>query len=451
MLLLSLKERDRLVALRQLHAGARGVSETARELGLTPRHVRRLLRRFEREGDRVVVHAARGRPSNHRRPEGIRERALERARDPLFRDFGPTLLAEHLSRDLEIGPLNPHTLRRWLIEAGLWSRKRRRPQHRRRRERRAACGELVQMDTSIHPWLEGRSSEEVVLVALIDDASSRLFARFFPRDTGAANRQLLIDYLQRFGRMRAVYADRAGHFQGNWRTTERRLRDQEPALTVIRRGLTALGIELIPARSPQAKGRIERLFGTLQDRLLKEMRLAGIDSMAEANRYLEEVFIPRCWEPRFTHTPRNSRDAHRRLPRGTDLQRLFAEEDSRVLQNDFTFRYRSQLYQVERADARGLKPKDPITAERRPDGTLRFRAGQRYLEPTPIDARPQRNRAPTRPASKRPKPMPPKPGPDHPWRKNPIRVGRGRFLPPRTEASAPAALRPDSPAGVNSC
>lgn len=445
MLLLSLKERDRLVALRQLHTGARGVTETARELGLTPRHVRRLLRRFEREGDRMVVHGARGRPSNHRRPDVVRERALERARDPLVRDFGPTLLAEHLSRDPEIGALNPHTLRRWLIEAGLWSRKRRRPRHRRRRERRVAYGELVQMDTSVHAWLEGRSSEPVVLVALIDDATSRLFARFFPRDTGAANRQLLIAYLQRFGRMRAVYADRAGHFQGNWRTAERRLRDQEPAITLIRRGLEALGIELILARSPQAKGRIERLFGTLQDRLLKEMRLARIDSLAGANRYLEEVFIPRCWEPRFTRAPRRSRDAHRRLPRGTDLQRLFAEEESRVLQHDFTFVYRNQIYQVERADARGLAPKAPITAEKRPDGTLRFRAGDRYLEPTPIASRPRTEKAP-RP--KLPKKPPPKPGPDHPWRK--LRVGRARFLPRQAEASAPPALRPDSPSAVSS-
>ncbi len=188
MLTLSQKERDRLVYLRLVHAGQLSVSEGARRAGVQGRHFRRLLRRFEADGDQVVVHGLRGRASNRRLPGSVRERALEKARQPLYHDFGPTLLSEHLARDPEIGSVHPATLRRWMIAEGLWKPAAQGKRHRRRRERRAAFGELVLMDTSIHPWLEVRFGQEIVLIALIDDATSRLRARFFPRDTGAANR-----------------------------------------------------------------------------------------------------------------------------------------------------------------------------------------------------------------------------------------------------------------------
>jgi hypothetical protein len=175
----------------------------------------------------VAIHGLRDVPSNRRLPEALRVSALEKARQELYRDFGPTLLSEHLARDPEIGPVDRHTLRLWMIEEGLWVAKPRKFRHWRRRERRAAYGEMVLMDTSIHDWLEGRSEEEMVLIALIDDATSRLYCRFFPRDTGAANRQLLVEYMERFGRMGAVYADRAGHFRVNLRSKKRREADQE--------------------------------------------------------------------------------------------------------------------------------------------------------------------------------------------------------------------------------
>lgn len=187
MLTLSQKERDRLVVLRQVAAGDLSVAEGGRRLGVTTRHMRRLIRRFEHDSDRVVVHGLKGRPSNRRLSVRLRERALELARDPLYGDFGPTLLAEHLGRTGEWEAVRPATLRLWLIEEGLWRPRKRGKQHRCRRERRAAFGELVLMDTSIHAWLEARSSEEIVLIALLDDASSRLFCRFFPGDTGVAN------------------------------------------------------------------------------------------------------------------------------------------------------------------------------------------------------------------------------------------------------------------------
>jgi len=449
-LTLSQKDRDRLVVVREIGEGRVSMSEGARRLRIGVRQMRRLQRRYEREGDRVVVHGLRGRPSNRRLRAELRARALEKAREPLYADFGPTLLCEHLARE-GIGPLSPCTLRLWMIEAELWTPRPRKQRHRRRRERRACVGELVLMDTSIHAWLEDRSSEEIVLIALIDDASSRLHARFFRRDTGAANRNLLIEYLERFGRMGAVYADRAGHFRVNFNRSKRQVEDQGEALTLIQRSLTALDIELIHALSPQAKGRVERLFGTLQDRLIKEMRVAGVSSLEEANAFLETTFIP-FWDQRFTVDPASNVNAHRPLPEGVDLLALFAETEARMVRNDFTFRYRNQYFQIEKEQADGAMPKTRLTIEKRLDGTVLFRWRDRYLTPTPLAAPPTISVRPrAEPATERPltgaagKPIPP----DHPWRRFPVLVGRGRFrVPAPVEASAPAALLPDTDSQV---
>lgn len=449
MLTLTQRERDRLVVMRQVASGELKVAEGARRLMLGTRHMRRLVRRFEREGDAAVVHGLRGRPSNRRLDEELRRKALSKACDPLYRDFGSTLLSEHLERDPEIGFIDPSTLRLWRIEEGLWEPRKRRRKHRRRRERSAAFGELLLMDTSLHAWLEERSREPIVLIALIDVATSRLFCRFFPRDTGAANRQLLIDYMGRYGRIGAVYADRAGHFRVNFRRKERREKDEEEALTLIRRGLGALDVELIIAMSPQAKGRVERLFGTLQDRLIKEMRVAGIDSLEAANRFVEETFIP-FWDERFGVGPAESADSHRPLPDGVDLMRLFAETEERVIGNDFTFRYLNRFYQIETVDADGAMPKTRITIEQRLDGTLRFRWRERYLMPTsqlgrpekprPTTAKPERTAAPRPLSGAAGKPVPP----DHPWRRFPSLVGRARSTSPapRPTPSTPSAVGP---------
>ncbi len=450
MLNLSQKDRDRVVVLHQVQQGQLSISEGARRLHVGVRHMRRVVRRFEREGDGSVVHGLRGRPSNSRLADGAREAALARARDPLYHDFGPTLLSEHLARGSEGICVCPATLRLWLIEAGLWSPAKRGKQHRRRRERRAAVGELVLMDTSIHAWLEERSEEKMVLIALIDDATSRLHARFFPRDTGAANRRMILDYLAEHGRMGALYTDRASHFDAHFRRSERKEADLPKALTLIERALNALDIELILALSPQAKGRVERLFKTLQDRLVKELRVAGITSMAEANRFLDAEFIP-FWSARFTVPPVSPADAHRGLPQGVDLLRLFAETEQRVIRNDFTFRYRNQHYQIEAAEANGAMPTSHVTIEHRIDGTTRFRWREHDLAPlrlpgTPPPATPPQPPIPQQVPALRGaagKPIPP----THPWRKNPIRVGRNLFTPPPNVAYAPAALQPDTPSG----
>jgi hypothetical protein len=422
MLRLSTRDRDRLVVLHQVLDGVLCCAEGARRVRLGVRHFRRLLRRFEVEGDAAVIHRGRDRPSNRRLPAAVRAAALDRAREPAFHDFGPTLLAEHLSRDPTIGQLSGDTLRAWMIAAGLWKPRERKLSHRRRRPRRAAVGELVQMDTSIHRWLEDRSSEEIVLIAMIDDATSRLYARFFPRDTGAANRQLIVDYLRRFGRMGALYTDQAGHFRnpvGGRARSHADDRAAEQTNSIIRRALTALDIELILALSPQAKGRVERLFETLQDRLIKELRLAGICSMADANHFLEEVFIP-WWETRFTVAAASHVDAHRTLPAELDLDRLFAHTEQRTVTCDFTIRYKLRCLQIEPAQAHPSMPGSRITVERRLDGSLHFCWRERYLDltdfvPVPVPAPVQDKPKAVDTESRTLKPH--KPAPDHPWRK----------------------------------
>jgi hypothetical protein len=432
------------VVLRQLRERVLTVAEGARRSKLGNRHMRRLLRRFEEEGDGCVVHGLRGKPSNRRLDEELHRKAVEKAHEGMYEDFGPTLLSEHLERDELIGPVHPSTLRRWMIADGHWKPKKRRKQHRKRRERRGSFGELVLMDTSIHAWLEDRSSEEIVLVALIDDATSRLFCRFFPRDTGAANRQLLIDYIHRSGRMGALYVDRAGHFKANFREKERREKDLAKAVTLIQRGLNELDVELIFALSPQAKGRVERLFGTLQDRLIKEMRVAGISSMEEANRFLEETFIP-FWDKRFGKEPREATDAHRSLAKGIDLLRLFAETDERVIGNDFTFRFKNRFYQIEAHDAQAVMPKTRVTIEQRLDGSTRFRWRDRYLFPTALLGPPPKPEPEPKLQGPRPltgaagKPL----GPDHPWRRWPGTVGKKRVK------SSATQVQPGSPSALD--
>jgi hypothetical protein len=375
------------------------------------------------EADAAVIHRARGRPPNSQLPLTIHQRALQMARDPLYEDFGPTLLAEHLERDPAGGRVHPSTLRLWLIAEGLWKPDRHRPRHRKRRPRRRARGELVLMDSSEHDWLEGRGADELSLVAMMDDATSELFAVFYPRDTGLANRRVIAAYLQAHGRMGALYADRAGHF-GNWRRSSGARKAEEhaePVMTksLIRRGLGELEVELILALSPQAKGRVERLFGTLQDRLIKEMRVARIASMEEANVFLQEVFIP-FWNSRFTVVAAEPQDAHRPLPIGVDLNILFAETETRVLREDFTFHYRNVVWQIEAADAEGLRAKQRVTIECRLDGSVRHRCGGRYVTPTVFVPPPVAIAPPPRPTPPPPRPVPP----DHPWRKRPLLVGR---------------------------
>ena len=265
-------ERDRLDALKRAKKKVITQKQAAEEIGITERQVRRLLRKLRRKGDQAVIHELRGRASNRKLSSELEQRAITVLSDPVYRGFGPTLAAEYLHKLHQI-TVSKETLRQWMTKAGLWiAGEVRMVEVHQWRPRRSRCGELVQWDTSTHDWLEGRG-DEVYLISMIDDATSRLFARFVRHDTSEENMRLLWTYLKRFGRPLAFYTDKAGMFQVAVKTKrqeEREGRDR-PKMppTQIERALRELNVVWIPAHSPQAKGRVERQFLTAQDRLVK--------------------------------------------------------------------------------------------------------------------------------------------------------------------------------------
>jgi len=283
-------ERDGLVALKKAKKKLITQKEAAEELGITERHVRRLLRQLKRRGDKVVAHALRGLPSNRKISADTEQKAVAILTQPVYRGFGPTLAAEYLAKKHDIA-VSRETVWQWMIGAKLW---RARKQHIEKvhewRPRRSRFGELVQWDTSDHDWLEGRG-EEILLINMIDDGTSRWFARFVVSDSTMENMNLLERYLKKHGRPLAYYTDKAALFQTAVKTRRdgsRAGRDREELPpTQIGRALQELGITWIAAHSPQAKGRVERGFLTAQDRRVKGMRVAGVTNLEQANHYLE--------------------------------------------------------------------------------------------------------------------------------------------------------------------
>jgi transposase len=374
-------ERDRLVALKKAKKKLITQKQAAEEIGVTERQVRRLLRKLRRKGDRAVLHELRGRPSNRKLAAELEQGAITVLSDPVYRGFGPTLAAEYLGGRHEI-TVSKETLRQWMTKAGLWKAGRRRMvEVHQWRLRRSRCGELVQWDTSTHDWLEGRG-EQIYLISMIDDATSRLLARFVCHDSSEENMRLLWAYLERFGRPLAFYTDKAGMFQVAVKTKrgeQREGRDRpEMPPTQIARALGELGIVWIPAHSAQAKGRVERQFLTAQDRLVKGMRVAQVRTLEEANAYLEKEYLP-WWNRKLTVAPANATDAHRPLGQEHDLAAILSHVELRQVTNDYTLRYDGQLYQIDRQDIRVGLRQAKVHVEERLDRSIAVRFQGRYL------------------------------------------------------------------------
>jgi transposase len=380
-LLMEPADRDRLVVLKNAKKRLITQRAAAEELGLSVRQVKRLLCALKKRGDKAVIHGLRGRPSNRLIDESIRKEAVKILSDPLYEDFGPTLAAEYLGKNHGI-EASKETVRKWMIEGKLWKAKKEKVRRVHSwRPRKDRFGELVQWDTSDHEWLEGRG-ERLYLIAMIDDATSRLFARFARRDSTEENMRLVWSYLERFGRPLKFYTDKASIFQ----TAEKRRRDEpgvdkdpvEMPPTQIGRALQELGIVWMPAHSPQAKGRVERNFRTAQDRLVRGMRVAGVNTIEDANRYLEEEYLV-WWEREMTVEPANSNDAHRPLDKSHNLAASLSHVETRQVRPDYTLRMDGKLYQIERSSiVSGLRKAD-VRVEKRLDGSLAVRFADRYL------------------------------------------------------------------------
>ena len=377
---MSQEERDWLEWLKRAKGGVVTQWQTAAKMGVSDRWVRKLLRRMEADGDGVVVHGLRGRSSNRQIDAQTQQRAIVLLKPPEWHDFGPTLASEQLAKRHEIS-VSKETVRGWMVAAGLWKT------HPRKlgeahfwRPRRSAYGELVQWDTSHHDWLEGRGEVVRYLVRWIDDATSRSGGRFVLHDGTRENMGVLGQYVGCNGRMVDLYSDRAGIFLVAPRAKESAQQRQEAdRLTQFGRGLRELGIGRIPAYSPQAKGRVERSFGTDQDRLVKHRRLAKVKTLQDANKFLEAEYWPE-WNERLARPLDSVPDLHRALTPQIDLASALSHVEHRMGSNDYTFSFAGRRYQIARQQVQaGMRGKS-LRIELHLSGTLRARFEGGYVE-----------------------------------------------------------------------
>ncbi len=384
---MSQEERDGLHWLKKAIDGTITQRDAAEKMGVSDRWVRKLLKRIVRQGDAAVVHGLRGRPSNRKLPAETQRQALAILKQPEWHDFGPTFAAEQLAKRHQI-QVGKETLRKWMIEAGMWQSK---PQRLLEvhawRPRRSGFGELVQWDTSEHDWLEGRGPVRY-LVRMIDDATSWSWGRFVESDATPQNMGVLWEYLEKNGRMVDVYTDRDSMFTiprppGE---SEEQRRDAD-RLTQLGRALRELGIGSILAYSPQAKGRIERSFLTAQDRLVKHLRLAKVATMKDANSFLEQEYWPE-WNTQFARPVADFPNHHRPLTPQLDVAAILSHVEERVIGNDYTFSFTGRRYQILRSQAQAGMRGQRVRVELRLDGELKARYQGGYLEIAECGARP---------------------------------------------------------------
>ena len=397
------RDRDRLVALKKARKGLITQREAAEEISQSERHVRRLLNRLKGKGDGALMHALRGRRSNRKLDEKTKQKALEILRRDVYRGFGPTLAAEYLDskHDIQVGR---ETVRTWMIEGKLWRASRQRVDKIHQwRSRRSRVGEMVQWDTSEHAWLEDRGPK-LYLISMIDDASSRLHARFVLHDSTEENMRLVWSYVERHGRPVSYYTDKAGLFQTAPKTARYATdlpRDEREPLppTQIGRALRELDIVWIGAHSPQAKGRVERSFQTAQDRLVKGLRVAGAKTLEQANIYLETEFIV-WWNNTIAVVPASSDDAHRPLGKEHSLAASLSYVEPRQVSDGYTIQVDNQTYKIARTDIRtGLRGAD-VRVEIRLDASMAVRFGKRYVTVTTCQPRPKVSKPKVRRARK---------------------------------------------------
>lgn len=391
---MSQKERDWLHWLKQ--AGEKKITQrkASERMEVSERWVRRLLQKRKQKGDSVVVHGLRGRRSNRTIAEKTQRKAIGIVRRE-YADFGPTLASEYLAEQHGLG-VSKETLRKWMIAAGLWKAGRAKlVKVHGWRARRESWGELVQWDTSEHDWLEGRG-RKLYLIAMIDDATSRVYARFALHDSTAENLRTLWGYLERYGRPQEFYTDKASLFVTSPQKNDAEEGRERPP-TQIGRALRQLGIGWIGAHSPQAKGRIERFFGTAQDRLVRGLRKARAGSLEQANQYLEQQFLP-LWNRRFVESAVHPADAHRPLVPQQDLAAILCRLEERTVANDYTFRVDRQLYQIDLAAVPPALRQSRVKVQFRLDGSIRVAFREALLEarlcqpddPVPTAPAPQR-------------------------------------------------------------
>ena len=411
---MSRKERDRMKIMAGVKAKELSQVQAAELMGLGYRQAKRVWRRYQDEGDAGLVHRLRGKAGLRCKPAALRTEVLKLCAEERYVDFGPTLMAEELQKE---GIVVDHdTVRRWLLATGKRTVRRRRQQHRQWRERKPCFGAMVQLDGSHHDWFEGRRAK-CVLMVMVDDATNRLRARFSEEETTRASYDVLEAWVRQDGLPGSLYVDRDSIYRCEGQASVAEQLAGQERQTQFGRAMAQLGVELILANSPQAKGRVERMNGVLQDRLVKALRLAGICDLESANRFLEATFLGE-FNQRFGRVAASPMDAHRGVPR--NLDEVLSWEEQRVVQRDWTVGCEAKWYQLDRQhEALSLAGRKVVVRTLR-DGRVQLVYRAKKLQWKELPSRPARvhKSQPTK-VVRRIKP----PAAHHPWRR-PLLRGR---------------------------
>jgi len=401
---MSQKEMKRLHVIHKVGEGLLTEKQAAEIILLSERQIRRIVKRIRDEGDQGIQHRSRGKESNRRLPKKLVER-VTRLYQERYQGFGPTLMAEKL-HEIEGIAISKETVRTWLLESGQWQKYRKVRTHRQWRERKSHYGEMLQLDGSHHDWFAGRRPK-CVLMAYIDDATNRVYGRFYEYEGTIPAMDSFKRYILKQGIPLSVYMDKHTTYKSTAEPSlEEEINGTKP-LSEFGRALTELAVQIIHAHSPQAKGRIERLFKTLQDRLVKEMTIRDIQTIAEAKRYLDTYLS--VHNKRFVVKAKDSSDLHRDISPGLNLDKILCIRTKRTLRNDFTIAHNRKLYQIEQH----VRTKE-LTVEEMVNGSMFISHNDVRLPFREITARPEKQHEPT--------PMPRKrkghtPSPHHPWHK----------------------------------
>jgi transposase len=427
---MSKRELGRVEVLARVRSKQLRVVDASRLLRVSYRQAKRLWKRYREEGAVGLKHRSAGRGSNRAHDDKFRQQVLGRVRDKysgaVGERFGPTLAAEHLESEDGL-KIDAETLRRWMLAERLWSCERTRRRHRFRRERKEHFGEMVQLDGSFHAWLEERGPRGC-LIDLVDDATSTTWAQLGEQETIWAVADALRAWIERYGVPQSVYVDWKNLYK-RVATPREQLRGQEP-VTQFGRMCARLGMEVIAAGSPQAKGRVERQHGTHQDRLVKKLRRKEITSHQAANLYLEREYLVEH-NRRFARAAAKTEDYHRRAPRAAELDRIFRLEHERTISNDWVLRYHNRWFQLAPQSRHGAPAQDKVLVCEGRHGNIAIEYRERALRWEEIAAPAKPMEIESQPAGKpasEPKPPRPKwvPPSNHPWRETALRGAQQR-------------------------
>ncbi|MDO8570149.1 MAG: ISNCY family transposase [Candidatus Daviesbacteria bacterium] len=400
--------------------------EAAKKLRLSIRHIQRLKLEVRKHGVEALVHHLKGKPSNHKLNQIVKGEALSLIEEK-YSDFHPTLASEKLEEYHNLY-INPETLRLWMIEKMLWKgRKQRKIHYHAWRERKDYFGDLEQFDGSYHFWFEDRlldeygNPKEVCLLASIDDATGKVTHALFDFNEGVvAVFNFWKAYVLTLGKPLSIYLDKFSTYKLNHKSAV----DNSDLMTQFQKAMKLLDIQVINANSPEAKGRVERLFGTLQDRLVKELRLAGISTIKDGNKFLKDIFIPK-FNNRFSVIPAKDGNVHRQLTQQEkrNLKSIFSVKSTRRVNSDYTIQFKNHFYQLEEIQPATIRTKEKILVEEHLDETIHFRFKEHYLKCFILPKRPRKILR--QPAILTTHPLNWKPPPDHPWRSFKFSIKRG--------------------------